>query len=250
VPAKHHSRATKLAATFLAKLASPDVAAATFRVDVRTVRGWRDGIELPADEWTAIRDVLRARGAEMAARGDTRGLVATLTAAGISDRNVRYSTLISRREARREAEQEPEAAPNLLHEAIEALSDTRTRLMRDAIDLEMQTRFTAGEDVADVAAESDPAPRSDEESQATMLAFVAELAARSDEDVAAESERIRAKLREIQDERMAEIARESLAPPSPVPIAPVTPPEPPRAPLRVLDESDPAHWHPLGRWDP
>lgn len=100
--AKAHSKATKLAATSLARLSSADVAAATFRVDVQTVRRWQAGADAPPDDtWTAVRDVLLARGAEMAARGETSGLVQTLTAAGISDRNVRYSTLIARREARR-----------------------------------------------------------------------------------------------------------------------------------------------------
>ncbi len=50
----------------------------------------------------AIRDVPLARGAEMAAKGDTRGLAAVLTGAGISERNVRYGELIRRREARRD----------------------------------------------------------------------------------------------------------------------------------------------------
>ena len=97
-----YSHATRLAATFLAKLNGADAAATAFGIDPRTVRSWMGTVEVPDDSWTAIRDVLLARGAEMAALGKTAGLPAILTGAGISDRNVRYGQLIARREARRE----------------------------------------------------------------------------------------------------------------------------------------------------
>lgn len=95
---KTHSKATKLAAVVLARLSSPDVAATTFHVDEQTVRRWLEG-DPPADDWEQAEKLLLARGLEMSARGQTQGLVATLTAAGISSRHRRYSTLIARREA-------------------------------------------------------------------------------------------------------------------------------------------------------
>jgi hypothetical protein len=144
---KAHSKATKLAATFLARLSSADVAAAAFRVDVQTVRRWQAGGDAPPDDtWTAVRDVLLTRGAEMAARGDTRGLVQTLTAAGISDRNVRYGDLIRRREARREAE------PGLAADsepawvtALDALGEPRGHLLGAEIRRELWERSERGD---------------------------------------------------------------------------------------------------------
>ena len=103
VSGRSHSKATRLAATFLAKLAGVDTAAATFGIDRRTVRSWTGSVEVPEDPWTAIRDVLLARGSEMAAKGDTRGLPAILTGAGIAERNVRYGQLIAQRDGRRVA---------------------------------------------------------------------------------------------------------------------------------------------------
>lgn len=99
-----HTRATRMAATFLAKQNGADAAATAFGIDPRTVRSWLQTVEIPDDQWTAIRDVLLARGAEMAALGKTAGLPAVLTGAGISDRNVRYGQLIARREAGRAGE--------------------------------------------------------------------------------------------------------------------------------------------------
>jgi hypothetical protein len=131
---KRHSDATKLAAVFLAQQSSVDGAAEALGIDPRTIRGWLETVELPADRWTAIRDVLQARAGEMAAKGETRGLVQTLTGAGIADRNVRYSTLIARREARRaEAEKPPEKS----HMATEfaRLDDLRCSLVRAEIAL-------------------------------------------------------------------------------------------------------------------
>lgn len=100
MPPRTHSRATRLAAAFLAQQTSTEVAGKAFGVDKRTVQRWLDAGDIPDDAWTAIRDVLLARGAEMAARGETKGIVQVLTAAGISERNVRYGMLIARREAR------------------------------------------------------------------------------------------------------------------------------------------------------
>ena len=104
---KAYTRATRMAATFLAKMNGADAAATAFGIDPRTLRSWLQTVEIPDDQWTAIRDVLLARGAEMAALGKTAGLPAVLTGAGISDRNVRYGVLIARREARRTEDENP-----------------------------------------------------------------------------------------------------------------------------------------------
>lgn len=250
MPARHHSRATRLAATFLARLASPEVAATTFRVDVRTVRGWQAGsVELPDDEWTAIRDVLRARGAEMAAKGDVKGLVQTLTAAGISDRNVRYGELIARREARRAGEQGEQEQPDPVRAAVLALSADRQRFLRDALHLEIATRNAAEDPTLNAGA--DPSP-SDDEAEARLLAWIAEVAAMPDEQIAAGSEAVRARLRELQETGERKAARESdPVRPLAVPTAPVAAPEPPRAPLRVVDDAGyPDQWQPWRRYDP
>ena len=128
-----------MGATVLARLAGIDTAVDTFGIDRRTVRGWVKGEPPPDDQWTAVRDVLLARGAELAAKGETKGLVQTLTAAGISERNVRYGQLIARREARREQADAP-AEANPVRAAIDALDDSRRRLMRDILDAELGAR--------------------------------------------------------------------------------------------------------------
>jgi hypothetical protein len=71
---KAYTRATRTAAGFLAKLNRADAAATAFGIDPRTVRSSLTTVEIPDDKWTAIRDVLLARGAEMAALGKTAGL--------------------------------------------------------------------------------------------------------------------------------------------------------------------------------
>lgn len=245
MPGKAHSRATRLGAALLARLAGVDAAAAAFRVDPRTIRGWLGQGEVPADEWTAIRDVLRARGAEMAAKGETRGLVALLTAAGISDRNVRYGELIARREARREAEQEP---PPLdpIPAAIAELTDEQTALVAAELRLAI--------DVASRRKEQPP-EQSEEEYTAAFLAYVAEVAALSPEEVAArtatayaeEDERqaaedaiFRAELAELQASR--EQRRPDLAPQA----AQDAPERPPRLEVVRRDDAPDA----LDAWQP
>lgn len=241
---KAHSRATKLAATFLARLSSADVAAATFRVDVQTVRRWQAGGDVPEDTWTAVRDVLLTRGAEMAAKGDVKGLVQTLTAAGISERNVRYGELLRQREARRTADQateEPEPV-DPWRVAIHELSDSRQRLLRDVLDLQLQ----------DLERE-DPPARTQEESNTAFLEFIEKLAAMPDDEVEAESQRVRAQLDAMFETQMAEAQRSRTAqrPAEPVPAAPETPPAPPEAPkLRAVDDAGyPDQWTPYRRFD-
>lgn len=175
MPGKHHSRATKLAATFLARLASPEVAAATFRVDVRTVRDWQAGsVELPEDQWEAIEAVLLARGGEKAASGETAGLVQTLTGAGIAARNRRYATLIARREARREGEQQPAKADPEWLVAVRALDGRRAALLGAELRHE----------IADRGEHPRFGPESEEPiDEAKLLAWVQSVAAAPDEEI-------------------------------------------------------------------
>jgi len=252
MPARHHSKATRLAATFLARLASPEVAASTFRVDVRTVRGWQAGaVDLPADQWEAIEAVLLARGGEQAAKGETRGLVQTLTGAGIAARNRRYAQLIERREARRQGEQEMEEQPprEPWRDALHALSDSRQLLMRDSLHLEIAIR-----DLPENRGKPLPeSQRSEEEGDAALLEWVQHMAAMSDEDVAAESEQVREKLREVRAAIEAGYERQptpAVTPTPPAPVAPVVAPDPPKPALRAVDDNGyPDQWQPFRRYD-
>jgi hypothetical protein len=250
MPARHHSRATRLAATFLARLASPEVAASTFRVDVRTVRNWQAGsVELPADQWEAIEAVLLARGGEQAAKGETRGLVQTLTGAGIAARNRRYAQLIAQREARRQGEAEMEQPPREpWRDALHALSDSRQLLMRDSLHLEIAIR-----DLPENRGKPLPeSQRSEEEGDAVLLEWVQHMAAMSDEDVAAESQQVRAKLKEVRAAIEADYERQPQAPVSPSPPVPATPvaaPEAPKPALRAVDDHDHPSWQPFRRYD-
>lgn len=121
---KSYTEADKLAAVFLAQQAGVEAAATALGIDPRSVRDWSKTITLPDDQWTAIRDVLIARGSVMAAKGTTTGLAATLTGAGIAERNVRYGQLIARREGRKaDTDADTEAAEQR----------TRRRLIHDEL---------------------------------------------------------------------------------------------------------------------
>jgi hypothetical protein len=104
---RKHTRAAKLAAVVLARHSTLDEAASTFGIAKRSLARWMATLDVPDDEWEAIEQTLLARASEMTARGEVRGLVQTLTGAGIASRNARNRELIARREARREAEQQP-----------------------------------------------------------------------------------------------------------------------------------------------
>lgn len=242
---KRHSRATKLAVTFLAKLTSADVAAATFRVDPRTVASWQAGaVDLPTDDWEAIEAVLLARGGEQAARGETRGLVQTLTGAGIAARNRRYATLIARREAQRQPDPEP-APVSPIGVAIDRLDEDRQALLRDAIDLLIQRRQLTGE--------PEPEPMDPAAEEAVFLEWLDSLAAMSDEDVQTQ--------RNAQIEELVGLHREwkeKNPPPTPTlpqpAEKPTAPPRPAAEPIdlsehraRIQDDHDHPSWRPYER---
>lgn len=96
-----YTRTQKLAAVVLARHSSSEQAAKAFDLEERTVQRWEATFEVPDDQWTALEELLLSRASEMSAKGQTQGLVATLTAAGISGRNRHYRQLIARREAQR-----------------------------------------------------------------------------------------------------------------------------------------------------
>lgn len=261
MPAKAHSKAIRLSAVFLGRLASAEVAGKVLGVDYRTVQSWMQASELPADDWTAVRDVLLTRGAEMAAKGETRGLVQTLTAAGISDRNVRYATLIARREARREAEQPepaPEPEPDPLLVAMAPLPLERQRYMAAAIRLELSSR-QEGEPpkqarLATTASSADP------NAEAVMLAWVQEVASLTDADFAvrqAELAEQRQQIEQAQRDRLtarsqALSARQASPDPSAATEAPSGPSQrllAPPTPIPMLVDLGGQDEHDRG-WDP
>lgn len=173
---RRHSESTRLAAVFLAEQNGPDAAAEALGLDPRTVRSWQETLALPADRWTAIRDLLQARAGELAAKGETKGLVAMLTGAGIADRNVRYATLIERREKRR-ADEAKADAPSAVRLQLDRLDMTRKRLLRQEIAVIAARRQVLQE----------PEPIEDPVSQdvTALTALVDELLARSDDEIAA-----------------------------------------------------------------
>jgi hypothetical protein len=193
--ARAYTRATRLAAAFLARLTGTESAASAMKIDPRTVRSWQETIEVPADEWEAIQAVLLARAGEMAATGKATGLVAALTGAGIAARNVRYATLIARREARREVEEQP-PEPNPIRDAIDRLDDRRKRLLRDFIIAE--TRERAYRPPSDDRVGLGP--------PLDVVAFIDGLGALSDSEFEAEAAAVKAKLAEIDERYRAELS--------------------------------------------
>jgi hypothetical protein len=245
---KSHSLATKLAATFLARMSSVDAAASTFCIDPRTVRGWVDRVELPEDRWTAIRDVLLARGSEMAAKGDTRGLPAILTGAGIAERNVRYATLIARREARRAEEEAPPEPLSPMQVATQALSDEQRRMVVAEIDVLLEARSLGLEVGVQV-------PRPDAGLQ--VAEWFGVIATLPDEEVAARTEAAEARLRELHEQQYEDRRLlpgvdgrgDGIKPtpqPAEGPMASVVPMRPgDRAEGVLVDVGEPWQWRPL-----
>jgi DNA segregation ATPase FtsK/SpoIIIE-like protein len=216
-----------------------------YRVDKRTLARWQTA---EPSGWEREEELNRLRMAEAHIEGKVKYRDAAVGRGIAWDklwRIARRKEAEQRRQGEAELEQ-PKADP--IYEAVMTLSDDRQRLMRDMIDLEIQTR-NGDEHLQSVAA-----PMSEDEGDAAMLAWVAELAAASDEEVAAESERIHAELRRIQEERVAESQaarqeqRQQQAPP-PAPDAPEGAPEPPKPALRAADDHDHPSWQPFRRYE-
>jgi hypothetical protein len=186
---KSYTEADKLAAVFLAQQAGPEAAATALGIDPRSVRDWSKSITLPDDQWTAIRDVLIARGSVMAAKGTTTGLAATLTGAGIAERNVRYGQLIARRE-RRKAEEDKPPEPNPIRVQLDRLDVPRGRLMRDEIDALALRRELGLDDC--------PESESSDEAHAEIVtAWVDDLLGMTDAQVAQRAVALEAEYREL-----------------------------------------------------
>ena len=98
---RHHSKAVKLGATVLARLAGEQAAAETFGIDRRTIRGWLKNEDVPTDSWAALDDLAGAQLLERVARGEVRNPTTLATVRGIASRNRRYAELIAKREERR-----------------------------------------------------------------------------------------------------------------------------------------------------
>lgn len=147
--------AIRLAALVLVKHAgaSIDDAAATLGVDKRTVGRWVDSATIPDESWAALEKMLLAMAADRSARGELRNLAQLMTAAGIASRNVRYATLIARREARRaqaQAEAEAAARPNPVY----ALDHDRRKWLVSYLDMAIEyhriIEANGGPKVADI----------------------------------------------------------------------------------------------------
>jgi hypothetical protein len=242
MPGKRHPRSVKLAAVFLTRQSGIEAAAKTFGVDPRTIEAWTASGDLPQDEWTAIRDVLRARAGEMAAKGETSGLVATMTAAGIADRNVRYTTLIARREARRDPEAETErSVDDPVRAALDRLSPAAREHLRVLIAMRMWAGPAEGVDAGLV---------SDREDTTGLIRLIDAIGALSDEDLAIESAAAAAEWARVKDlprprtadAKLMAIVAESEPEPEPLRPEPVV--------KKPVDPGDaPGAWSVFGRFE-
>ncbi len=102
VSGRTHSKAVKIAATVLARLAGKQAASDAFGIDRRTIRGWVKHEDVPADSWAALDELAGAQLLERVARGQVTNPTTLATARGIASRNRRNAELMARRE---EAEQ-------------------------------------------------------------------------------------------------------------------------------------------------
>ncbi len=142
------------------------------------------------------RSPLPGEGDRDGAKGTTSGLVATLTAAGVSARNARYSALIARREQRRDAEQaeaEEQTKPNPIDEARKGLTPERRRRLVEHLDLRI-TLHRYQRDAGD-AGELKPATPSTPEAEAQGAAWIASFGTATDDNLDARDEAVLAQVR-------------------------------------------------------
>jgi hypothetical protein len=175
VPARSISPARRLAGMAMVRFVGVRNAARAVQVDERTLRGWlaKDNADTDhdADAWRAAEALAQERMLTGLATGDARGLTAWSTAAGIASRNVRYATLIARREGRHREEPKPSWWP-----AWQALSMDRRRLMVDTL------RYIREHPPTDATPADGPEP--------TMDAWVTLVAKMTDREVAREGSRL------------------------------------------------------------
>jgi hypothetical protein len=224
VPARDHPKALKMATAALSKIVGVRTAAKVAGVDWRTVerwvKGYQDGDEA---EWRSARELAQARHLEALIKGDTRGMTAFATSAGISARNEAYARLKSQRDARRTeqdegAQPEPEAPWVAAYHKLEG---ERPRLMYWELFLpwEQDREPLLYEHLPDT-----PVP-ADAPSEDAMLQVVEHYAALPDPEVAA-------RMAVAEDAERA--YNHSLIPSPPVPVAPAPiqpPPTPPSQPI-------------------
>ena len=94
VSGRHHSKAVKVAATVLARLAGEQAASDTFGIDRRTIRGWVKHEDVPTDSWAALDELAGAQLLEKVARGQVTNASTLATVRGIASRNRRYAEVI------------------------------------------------------------------------------------------------------------------------------------------------------------
>jgi hypothetical protein len=184
VSGRHHSKAVKLAATVLARLAGEQAASDAFGIDRRTIRGWVKHEDVPADSWAALDDLAGAQLLEKVARGQVTNATTLATVRGIASRNRRYAEVIARREARREEEQPTELEPSPVRVELDRLDGRRGRLMADMMRHELNEREVEDRHVPETGQVGDGIE--------AIRSMVDELLARTDEQVDAEIEEIKA----------------------------------------------------------
>lgn len=181
MPVRRVPLAKRLAGAALGRLISVDQAAKLLGVDKGSIRAWM-GDHPGGDDWATLSELAGAQLTERLARGEIRDPRTLAVVKGVADRNVRYSTLIARREQRRAAEQaEPEPTPDLAwRAAFDQLDEPRASLMgaqmrRDVLD--RRERQEAG-------AAQEPEPEEDDAAwHQRMLEWVERTAALSDHEV-------------------------------------------------------------------
>lgn len=102
VSGRNHSKAVKLAATVLARLAGEQAASDTFGIDRRTIRGWVKHEDVPTDSWAALDELAGAQLLEKVARGEVKNPATLATVRGIASRNRRYAEVIAERKGRQD----------------------------------------------------------------------------------------------------------------------------------------------------
>lgn len=209
-----HTLGTQLSGAALGRVLSVDQAASMLGVDRGSIRRWmRD--HPAADDWQIIQQMAGAQLVERVAKGLVRSSRDLAIILGVAGRNVRAQQLIARREQRREQDAQPEEPPepNPIKEALDALDPARQRLIRDVLILELRRRVDSP---ANEPARADPDDQSWRE-------LIADVAARTDAEVEAESARIRAEL-DATDPRVSSPGLPmSMAELPPTPIRPAAP---------------------------
>lgn len=261
MPGRAFTNAERSTAVALARMTSVDSAAATLEIDRRTVRAWVNAAppEDEGDAWAAAQRLAQQQLLTSLATGKVKQPNILAVVAGIATDKLHR---LARRREVEAGKHEPESPPTPLRAAIDALTPEQHTLAAWTLRLEIDRDRLAA---AQAVAHGEPRPPSreddghDVDDDPHVLAFLAEIAARSPDEIRAELDRVAKAQAQVTDEiraaeqppRIADAPEDAFRERVAIDVTPTPPPDAPRATERptVVSSDVPEQWQPLGRFE-